>query len=167
MNRHLRAVLIFLSFLSLSLAAKPTSFCKCTCFTNSTIIPLLGPNTPAPPTAPPPNPGLPLTLRADADDPPKTPTLHPKTCADCNKSFCLSYNLPICADAKEEDVAATCFQRDSYKDQAVVYGFILATGGLLGWALLKPVWERWKIAKEGAGAASGGGRGGYAAVGGR
>ena len=29
-------------------------------------------------------------------------------------------------------------ERDSYKDEAVVVVFILATSGLLGWALVKP-----------------------------
>jgi hypothetical protein len=31
-----------------------------------------------------------------------------------------------------------CFQRDSKKDQVVIYMFILATLGLLAWAILKP-----------------------------
>ncbi|OKO94326.1 hypothetical protein PENSUB_11593 [Penicillium subrubescens] len=31
------------------------------------------------------------------------------SCNDCNRKFCLDYELPICKDAKEEDVFTTCF----------------------------------------------------------
>lgn len=34
-----------------------------------------------------------------------------------------------------------CFQRDSRKDQIVVWGFILGTAGLLGWAALRKAME--------------------------
>ena len=34
-------------------------------------------------------------------------------------------------------------ERDSQKDQAVVFIFIIATAGLLGWALIKPWVEKW------------------------
>ncbi len=34
-----------------------------------------------------------------------------------------------------------CFQRDSRKDQIIVWGFILGTAGLLGWAALQRVLE--------------------------
>lgn len=34
-----------------------------------------------------------------------------------------------------------CFQRDSRKDQIIVWGFILGTTGLLGWAAAKRVVE--------------------------
>jgi hypothetical protein len=34
-----------------------------------------------------------------------------------------------------------CFQRDSRKDQIIVWGFILGTAGLLGWAAVKRVLE--------------------------
>lgn len=37
----------------------------------------------------------------------------------------------------------TCFQRDSRKDQAVVYLFIFATGGLLIWAGIRPWVHKW------------------------
>lgn len=40
----------------------------------------------------------------------------------------------------------TCFQRDSAKDQAVVFIFIGATVGLLGWAGLRPWIEGWREA---------------------
>lgn len=55
-----------------------------------------------------------------------------------------------------------CFQRDSRKDQIVVWGFILGTAGLLGWAALRKVVE---MQERGAfigagGLVSGGGGGG-------
>ena len=37
-----------------------------------------------------------------------------------------------------------CFQRDSAKDQAVVYIFIAATLGLLAWAGVRPWVEGWR-----------------------
>lgn len=92
-----------------------TSFCKCTCFSNSTIIPLT--------------------------ELPGESTAKKATCNDCNRQFCLSYNLPICKDAKDDDVFTTCFQRDSAKDQMIVYTFILVTCGLLIWATIKPYAE--------------------------
>jgi hypothetical protein len=109
--------------------ASATSFCKCICFNNSTIIAL---NPPKSTTS-----ASPHALRAEA------PPEHHLTCTSCNRAFCLSYKLPICADAKEEDVFAQCFQRDSIKDEAVVFIFIFATAGLLGWALLKPWVVKW------------------------
>ncbi|PPJ51728.1 hypothetical protein CBER1_08902 [Cercospora berteroae] len=158
-------MLLFFSFLSLSLAASPTSFCKCTCFTNSTIIPLDAPPSSDKPTEPDTgtNPTR-LALRDAELDPLALETrdilptngsenkVHGRTCADCNKQFCLSYNLPICAGATEENVLTTCFQRDSVKDQLVVWIFLIATVGLLAWATVKPWWTRWR---EGYGAVPG------------
>ena len=34
----------------------------------------------------------------------------PGNCNDCNKQFCLSYNLPICKDVDVEKVFTTCFR---------------------------------------------------------
>lgn len=34
-------------------------------------------------------------------------------------------------------------ERDSKKDAAIVFIFIIATGGLLGWAVFKPWVEKW------------------------
>lgn len=31
-------------------------------------------------------------------------------CNDCNRQFCLGYNLPICKGATEKDVFTTCFR---------------------------------------------------------
>lgn len=33
------------------------------------------------------------------------------SCNDCNRKFCLEYNLPKCRGAKEEDIVTTCFRR--------------------------------------------------------
>lgn len=74
-----------------------------------------------------------------------------------------------------------CFQRDSRKDQIVVWGFILGTAGLLGWAALRKVMEMQetgafigaggallsratggRIGGGGGGSGPGGGRGGAA-----
>ncbi|KAF2244409.1 hypothetical protein BU26DRAFT_523061 [Trematosphaeria pertusa] len=113
----------FLTLLSTSLAKSPTSFCKCTCFGNSTIVALDSPvNTQ--------KPSPDLKQRASK-----------KTCNDCNRQFCLSYSF--CKGEKEENVFTTCFQRDSAKDQAVVWIFILATVGLLSYAAIRPWVEQW------------------------
>lgn len=143
--------LLFLAFLSLALAAckpylpsppsihstqvdhttaAPTSFCKCTCFTNSTIIPLNDPPT--------------TSSKPKPRDPASTPKSHRRTCNDCNKQFCLDYHLPICQGAKDEDVFTTCFQRDSTKDELVVFIFVFATGGLLAWAAVRPWVQKWR-----------------------
>lgn len=41
----------------------------------------------------------------------------------------------------EENVVTMCFQRDSNKDKFIVWGFILGTVALLGWATFKRVVE--------------------------
>jgi hypothetical protein len=43
------------------------------------------------------------------------------TCNDCNRRFCLDYDLPKCKGAKEDDVIATCFRT-----------FVLSTIHMLG-----------------------------------
>ncbi|KAL6152019.1 hypothetical protein ACJQWK_04704 [Exserohilum turcicum] len=117
-------LLTFLSCLSISLAASPTSFCKCTCFGNSTIVALDAHSAAKKPAAD------------------SKPRASKKTCNDCNRQFCLGYSF--CTGEKEENVLTTCFQRDSAKDQAVVFIFIGATVGLLGWAGLRPWIEGWR-----------------------
>ncbi|OAP60108.1 hypothetical protein AYL99_05110 [Fonsecaea erecta] len=131
-----------------------TSFCKCICFNNSTIIAL---NPPPSTTSASAVHNLALrsshALAADGisgattDDEPSgaTPSRRPHhklTCADCTRAFCLDYNLPICKNARDEDVFTTCFQRDSLKDETVVVIFVFATAGLLGWAIVKPWIDR-------------------------
>ncbi|KAF1814712.1 hypothetical protein P152DRAFT_455750 [Eremomyces bilateralis CBS 781.70] len=123
-------IAVLLSLCTIVDAASATSFCKCTCFSNSTIIALDGskPSTTAR--------SGPLSLARD-------PKKGSGTCSSCNKKFCLDYNLPICKDATEDDVVTTCFQRDSAKDQAVVLLFIIVTVGLLGYAAVRPWVDKW------------------------
>jgi hypothetical protein len=42
-----------------------------------------------------------------------------------------------------------CFQRDSRKDMIIVWGFILGTAGLLGWAAVKRVVEARDLKRKG------------------
>ncbi|ORY61565.1 uncharacterized protein BCR38DRAFT_347958, partial [Pseudomassariella vexata] len=104
--------------------AAPT-FCKCTCFTNSTII-RLGPQDSSSSSSP----SSALSKRAAS-----------ASCTQCNRAFCIQNQLPICKDAAEKDILTMCFQRDSRKDQIIVWGFLLGTAGLLGWAAVKRVVE--------------------------
>lgn len=55
-----------------------------------------------------------------------------------------------------------CFQRDSRKDQFIVWGFVLGTAGLLGWASVRRVLEIREARKKAAGSGGGlfGGLGG-------
>ncbi|CAF9933665.1 MAG: hypothetical protein HETSPECPRED_008734 [Heterodermia speciosa] len=207
----LSTALLALFSLPSSLAASPTSFCKCTCGANSTIIPLDGPlsNHPSRST----NPLLPRlddrkgwplfastesllpsnSQEAESETPTPTPgkdkgkdkgkensggggtqdrkEYRAGNCNDCNRQFCLDYmNLPICKGKGAEEIFTTCFrasftsppsiyqlrqslrlqlthtitpERDSRKDEAVVYIFIVATAGLLSWAAIKPWVGRW------------------------
>ncbi|KAK3332293.1 hypothetical protein B0T19DRAFT_473210 [Cercophora scortea] len=140
-HHRLAALFLFiLSLTSLAAAASAPTFCKCTCFTNSTIIPL-GPQSGNPPSQPP-SPDKATSSSPKANIP---PLLQPRgvssSCTQCNRAFCLNYNLPICKDAEEKDVLTSCFQRDSRKDQIIVWGFILGTAGLLGWAGLRRLLE--------------------------
>ncbi|GAB7348893.1 hypothetical protein MBLNU459_g7587t2 [Dothideomycetes sp. NU459] len=150
MKQRRSALLVLLALfvlLSTVLAATPSSFCKCTCFTNSTIIPLALPAAASSPD------GSSSTSSSSAADSPGSGSgsgaKRTGTCADCNRQFCLGYNLPICKGAKEEDVFATCFQRDSAKDQAIVLIFLAVTVGLLVWAAVRPWVERWTEKTQG------------------
>lgn len=107
----------------------PTSFCKCICFQNSTIIPLNGPasqsgfgvdrqtanTTNANTTSTVPRDSNIADLEsiisnrdeeevADVEGERKHREL---TCNDCNRAFCIDN---VCKDAKEEDVFTTCFR---------------------------------------------------------
>ena len=136
--------ILFLSTSALSaLTSTPGSFCKCICNTNSTII-ALNPSTTSPAFA----------ARQSFSK------HHSLTCADCTRSFCASYNLPICKDVADEQIFTSCFQRDSLKDELVIYLFLTVTTGLLVWAGIKPWVEKAREragfgvgSREGAGAA--------------
>ncbi|KAJ5981625.1 hypothetical protein N7499_009323 [Penicillium canescens] len=150
-QRSIQLLLLLFTFLaltSLTAASTPTSFCKCTCFSNSTIIPL----DPAKSET---SSGIDHVLHfyernfasselEHTDEYRKrAQTYRSLSCNDCNRKFCLDYELPTCKGAKEDDVFTTCFQRDSRKDEAVVFIFIFATAGLLAWAACKPWIERY------------------------
>jgi hypothetical protein len=97
---------------SLVLASERTSFCKCTCFSNSTIIQLGEPTDK--------NGGglsilnsrdLPEFLLPREDDTKKDDKkFRALTCNDCNRKLCLDYDLPKCKGASEQDVFTTCFR---------------------------------------------------------
>ncbi|KAK2879477.1 hypothetical protein FQN49_000835 [Arthroderma sp. PD_2] len=150
---QVQLLFVFLvSLISFVSADKPTSFCKCTCWSNSTIIPLGPPETIAPL-----DPRDRLSFRdfistrdnevtspedgEGGDD--ETKDHGGRSCNDCNRRFCLDQHLPKCKGAVEENVFTTCFQRDSNKDKAVVFIFIIATSSLLAWAAVKPWAEVW------------------------
>lgn len=150
------------------LAAAPT-FCKCTCFKNSTIVPLDEANNTD-------NHSSLLRRETPLDILSNNPSVAPHSekrknrklsprvsnaaCSQCTKAFCLAQDLDICKDATEADVQTTCFQRDSNKDKIIVWGFILGTSGLLGWAAFKKIMAR----REGGGLGRLGG-GGYSFLG--
>ncbi|KAG5985833.1 hypothetical protein E4U43_005855 [Claviceps pusilla] len=155
-------------------------FCKCTCFKNSTIIPL-GPKSQQPqsdssshalrsrsffsdslfvsgdssaalPHHADSNPAFSSRDNDGGDDDEEevntlfrrnvAPRSLSTSCSECTKSFCLNQGIDFCKEAKEEDVVTMCFQRDSNKDKIIVWGFILGTTGLLGWAAFKRVMEQ-------------------------
>ncbi|KAJ4417147.1 hypothetical protein N0V82_006347 [Gnomoniopsis sp. IMI 355080] len=184
--------------------AAPT-FCKCTCFTNSTIIeikstsktpsPVTGAHLAEPPTSEDTDDDDLLASSPDtsssSNEAPQDPVpadttttttatdrLLPRSkraqlspsCNQCNRAFCLAQSLPICKGAEEKDVVTMCFQRDSRKDQIIVWGFILGTAGLLGWAAVRKAWEMQdsggiSSVLSGGGLGSRGGRGGGAPLG--
>ncbi|ROW08331.1 hypothetical protein VMCG_03223 [Cytospora schulzeri] len=202
MNRL--SILLFLlgALASLAAAASAPTFCKCTCFTNSTIIEIKSKSSTTKSSTPDGSSSLSsshlkLPSEGDTDNNDDEPALDPRSvlldfddevdmsdllfspshnaqrqdqqhhtnnnnhnsrrrsssntkkgskrahaspsCNQCNKAFCLSQSLPICKDAADKDVVTMCFQRDSRKDQIIVWGFILGTAGLLGWAGVQKV----------------------------
>ncbi|PVG03350.1 hypothetical protein CPB86DRAFT_779689 [Serendipita vermifera] len=96
-----------------------THWCKCICFSNYTILPLIQPDKPSQP------------------------------CLSCTKQWCLDQELPMCqgavleptdpdtATGKEGNVEARCFERDSPRDQLVVTVFLIMVFGLLVGAAIK------------------------------
>ncbi|KAM0440054.1 hypothetical protein ACHAPT_001157 [Fusarium lateritium] len=144
-------ILLLGAFISLAAASAPT-FCKCTCFKNSTIIPL-GPKGERSPSQ------LRRSVTLDYSDFSQTssslePRSKSKSCSECTKAFCLKQGISFCKGATEEDVTTLCFQRDSNKDKIIVWGFIIGTVGLLGWAAFKKL-VSWRegpgLGRQGAG----------------
>lgn len=105
-----------LLFPTVTALKQPTSYCKCICFQNSTIIPLNSPPTTSSSAVSHNALLFPRSSVAEDDsgDTEKGNDGKKKhrdlSCNDCNRAFCLDYNLPICKNAKEEDVFATCFR---------------------------------------------------------
>ncbi|TQV97865.1 hypothetical protein V2A60_006418 [Cordyceps javanica] len=122
-------------------SAAPT-FCKCTCFKNSTIIPL-GPEHQSRRSSP----LFDAIGVSSSEAPVVTPRSASTSCSECTKAFCLKQGIPFCKDATEDDVFTMCFQRDSNKDKIIVWGFILGTVGLLGWAAFKRFSE-WRAGRR-------------------
>lgn len=124
-----------IKFQSLISPLAPPSFCKCTCFTNSTIIELTPKTTSQSSNL----------LNRFSPDPPASLERRAASsadCSQCNRAFCIAQNLPICKNAEEKDIFTACFQRDSRKDQIIVLAFICTTLGLLGWAAGSKVVEK-------------------------
>lgn len=110
-----------------SAAQQPTSFCKCVCGNNSTIIAL---------NPPPASDGGSSSSSSGSSSSSRQsllrrdtlqfsfsrPALYPRadeggdqkhhrrTCADCNRAFCLDQGLQICKGVKEGDIFASCFR---------------------------------------------------------
>lgn len=98
-----------LLILSAQVADAYTQVCRCSCASNYTVFEL-------------PDDGL----------------SYSQTCTNCTKKFCLSKNLDICNGVDELLVQATCFQRESLKEQFFIYLFIIVTSCLLIYAALAP-----------------------------
>ncbi|KAK3804899.1 MAG: hypothetical protein J3Q66DRAFT_361389 [Benniella sp.] len=103
--------------LQIALAANPISFCKCVCGQEKSISP----------------------LPRDAQ--------HPifggssKACGACTKQYCLALKPDMCKGVGTgvgDELVTSCFERDSFKDQFIVYLFLTITFGLLGYAGLQP-----------------------------
>ncbi|UNI22802.1 hypothetical protein JDV02_008656 [Purpureocillium takamizusanense] len=144
---HIVALLIA-ALVAIASASSAPTFCKCTCFKNSTIIPL-GPAGKSGDSST--SSSLRRSISLGSLLGPRfaessAPTGNSRrsassSCSECTKAFCLSQGISFCKDAKEENVVTMCFQRDSNKDKIIVWGFILGTTGLLGWTAFKRMIE--------------------------
>ncbi|KAK3829717.1 MAG: hypothetical protein J3R72DRAFT_263266 [Linnemannia gamsii] len=119
------AVFCLLALLQTTLAADPISFCKCVCGQEKTI----------------------TAMPRDAQHPIFGGTS--KACGSCTKQFCLDSKSDMCkgvGTGEGDELITTCFERDSYKDQFIVYLFLTITFGLLAFAGLQPflngLWQR-------------------------
>lgn len=97
--------------------ASATSFCKCTCKGNSTIIALnpqtsssSSPNEPPPLSSRDPTQEREVEILNGRDEEETRKTHRASTCNDCNRKFCLDYKLPGCKGVREEEVFTTCFR---------------------------------------------------------
>ncbi|KAF9280406.1 hypothetical protein BGZ68_007248 [Mortierella alpina] len=122
---YLLAAFCLLALLQSVLAANPISFCKCVCGPEHHIIPLAR------------DPQYPVFGGSS------------KACGGCLKHLCLEQYPDMCkavGAGDGEELVTSCFERDSYKDQFIVYLFLTITFGLLGYAGLQPfvkgLWQR-------------------------
>ncbi|KAL5606514.1 hypothetical protein BROUX41_002917 [Berkeleyomyces rouxiae] len=136
-------LILLLGLLVSLVTAQAPVFCKCTCFKNSTIVPLdeitASSDLEARSGIYKPPFGfdfvdLDAADGAHAAGAPIQRRVPPPSCTRCTKAFCLNQGIDFCKKAKEDDVQTMCFQRDSAKDKTIIWGFILGTSGLLGWA---------------------------------
>jgi hypothetical protein len=109
---------LFLLLTATHAAQSATSFCKCVCAGNSTIIAL----NPRSSTSKSQHSSLKLSRSLtprDGDDNIASEAEqqrqdqqkhHTPTCADCNRAFCLEQGVKICEDVKEEEIFASCFR---------------------------------------------------------
>ncbi|KAF4595492.1 putative MFS transporter [Ophiocordyceps camponoti-floridani] len=143
MARLLILALALVALIAVVSAASGPTFCKCTCFKNSTIIPL-GPASQFKDSSPK-SPSLTLRFASpislDRDRPSLERRSVSTSCSECTKAFCLSQGIDFCKEAKDENVNTLCFKRVSDKDKLIVWGFIIVTLGLLGWAAFKRLVE--------------------------
>ncbi|CAI6100551.1 unnamed protein product [Clonostachys chloroleuca] len=138
-----------ISLITLVSAGSSPTFCKCTCFKNSTLIILDEPaesNNHADLAFA----GLRSLVSPDYATVNESPRAVSGLCAECTKAFCLGQELDICEKAKESDVATQCFKRDSIKDRLIVWGFLIGTLGLLGWAAIRRLmaWRQQRAANR-------------------
>ncbi|KAF4504539.1 hypothetical protein G6O67_007983 [Ophiocordyceps sinensis] len=131
--------LVLSALVAVASAASAPTFCKCTCFKNSTIIPLGPASQHRDPSSSSPSLLLRSLSVSDAahvsdEARPRAASDHSQgrrsastSCSECTKAFCLGQGIAFCKDAKEENVVTMCFQRDSNKDKFIVWGFILGT----------------------------------------
>ncbi|KAK1999379.1 hypothetical protein LX36DRAFT_655519 [Colletotrichum falcatum] len=153
MNRISLLFLLLCGMVALVSATSSPTFCKCTCFKNSTII-ALGPQHQDGQTGG-------ASSRRDLPSSEIHSRAASPSCSQCTKAFCLTSGINFCREATEENVQTLCFQRDSNKDRVIVWGFILGTAGLLGWAGLKRVNEVREGKRAADAARAGLGRGNY------
>jgi hypothetical protein len=96
--------------------ASATSFCKCTCKGNSTII-ALNPKTSSSTSSSnlslrdlQPHLDEAIERREEGEHSKEKPHHRTLTCNDCNRKFCLDYKLPACKGVKDDEVFTTCFR---------------------------------------------------------
>ncbi|KAF9873426.1 hypothetical protein CkaCkLH20_09239 [Colletotrichum karsti] len=157
MNRLSLILLLLCGFVALVSANSAPTFCKCTCFKNSTIV-ALGPQRSDDKSESSPRDIPSSNLHQEAK------RAASSSCSQCTKAFCLSRGIDFCRDATEENVQTMCFQRDSNKDRVIVWGFLLGTTGLLGWAAFKRAQELREGKRQAEAAAAGRGRGEYSSL---